>query len=536
MKNITLLMACLFATFLAHAQWTPDTSVNTRVADIFTDDAQSLTAPSGNTYMVFWVAVATPEYYELRLQKLDATGNSLFGNNGKLISNTIPMSTYTSQWFISMDRDENLYIGVTGTGNSGGYAFKVDSSGDNVWSDSGIDLGGIGYSVLITPLTSGDAIISWMDGTYTGHIQKYDSEGTAVWASDVTIGSGNIPVQSHELSDGGFINLYHQRAGSFGINSRMFAQRYNSDGVPQWDSPTPLFDAGNTTVFNTTYSSFNEADVTYIGYKLNHDNRFDAYVQRINADGSLPWGSMGMDFDINQTAYEQEVQIAHETGSDFLYALCRYTSSGQGDYGVHIQKFDKISGTRQFTDNSKAVYPLDGTEGGIAPAGNFRVMNDYAVFINSIGTDLNITLLDNNGDFVWPEQYKALATYAANKGNVNLNILTDSELVATFVEDKGPGSQPYAQYFSDTALSIQEVGTTATLQFINPIQDELRLLSNEPIKSVEIYNTVGQLVCKYSQGVQNECRVNSHDWSVGLYHVMVTTHNGTTKTLKIIKN
>jgi hypothetical protein len=532
MKKITLLMVCFLTTIITNAQWNSDTATNTLVANSVVDDAGSLSTSNGNTYVVFWHPVAAPTNYELRLQKLDALGNKQFGNDGVLVSNTIPMSTSTAQWFISSDSDENIYIGVTGTSNEGGYAFKLNSDGVNQWTNDGINLGGIGYVVRVLPLSSGNVIISWMDGSYNGHLQKYDSSGSPIWTNDVQLGNGKIPAQSLELSDGGFVNIYHQRLGSYGINTKMYAQRYDSDGNAQWSTPTQLFADGNNTAFNSNYSSVQDGDVIYISYKLAHNNRFDTYLQRINPDGTLPWGITGMDFDTNQTNYEQENQVAYSPGSENIWVLCRYTDSSQGNVGIYIQKFDKITGNRLFTDNAKMLYAISNPSA--SPAGNFRVINDQPLFLTSEGNNLNINLLDENGDFVWSEESKPIATFNASKGRVNLNLISNSELVATFVEDKGSGSQIFAQNFTDTALSVEEFSSTTTLQFINPIQNKLRLKSNQTITSIEIYNTLGQLINR-TKNNSSELTVNAQNWNSGMYLAIVTTINGNQQSIKILK-
>ena len=84
-----------------------------------------------------------------------------------------------------------------------------------------------------------------------------------------------------------------------------------------------------TTTYNSSYSSAKDNDVIYYGYKANGSNHFDSYLQRINSDGTLPWGINGMDFDINQTDYEMDTKIAFAPGSQFVWSICNYTNTGQ---------------------------------------------------------------------------------------------------------------------------------------------------------------------------------------------------------------
>ena len=101
MKTIKITFFILFA-FMAsinvNAQWTTDTDANTVVVDSEGGDMQAISASDGKTFIVFWESVAAPINYELRLQILDVDGSQLLGNNGMLVSDQIPMSTFTYIW------------------------------------------------------------------------------------------------------------------------------------------------------------------------------------------------------------------------------------------------------------------------------------------------------------------------------------------------------------------------------------------------------------------------------------------------------
>ncbi|MDX1350743.1 MAG: hypothetical protein R3279_10870, partial [Putridiphycobacter sp.] len=296
MKKITLVLLLFMTTLSLYPQWTEDTAVNTLVANSNADDSKSVVGSNDKTYIVFWKPVPTINY-ELRLQILDADGNQELGTDGALISNTIPMGTFTQIWSLSIDKNDNIYVGLTGTNGNGGFVFKLDASGNNLWSSDGISLG-TAYLVRTLPLDSGEVMVSWLNGSsFAGEIQKFDENGNGIWGAPASLGSGTVSANMYELSNQDIVSVYHQ-LGS-GINSTMYAQRFNSSGVSQWANPTQLFATGNTTTYNTTYYGVQDGDTIYYSYKLAHDNRFDAYVQRINPDGTLPWGITGMDFDTN---------------------------------------------------------------------------------------------------------------------------------------------------------------------------------------------------------------------------------------------
>lgn len=449
MKKFILFIALLIS-FGSYAQWTSDTDVNTLVSDSEAGDMQAIGTSNGETYIVFWKSVGAPTNYELRLQVLDASGNKQMGDEGMLISDNIPMSTFTVTWSIDVDADNNLYVGVTGTGDYSGRVFKLDLQGNHLWGTDGITISGQAFNIKLLPLESGEVLISYIPGNQS-EIQKYSSTGEPVWDTPATILSGTsktAPGNIFELSDNSFMMIFHTYYN--GVNSTMYAQKFDTDGVAQWTTPLQLSD--KTTAYNKEYSATQDGDVVYLGYMGVHDNRFDSYIQRINSDGTLPWGLNGMDFDVNETNYEMGTQIAFTPGSSSIWAICTYSNTNQSEYGEYIQKLDKETGARQFTDNAKVVYGISNDFKMHASA--LHLKNNQAFFLLKTGADngatpttLDILLLDENGDFVWPEEVKPMASYQANKSRTFLSKTINEQCVAIFAEDKSDGEKMYAQNF-----------------------------------------------------------------------------------------
>ena len=447
MKNILLLLT-VFITLSLQAQWTDNTDVNTLVSTTESGDMHTITTSNGQTYIVYWKAVAEPTSYELWLQLLDASGNRQFGDEGMLISNNIGMSSYTVMWSVTIDADDNLYIGVTGTEDFTGRAFKMDMEGNQLWGANGISISNA-FLVTILPMENGETLISWSPGTQA-QMQKYDVDGNPVWAAPKTIENGSdktAPGNIYEMSNGDFIMIFH--AYNYGVSSILYAQRYNTDGDAQWASPTQLAD--RATAFNAYYSGVQDGDVVYYGFMASTATRFDSYLQRVNPDGTLPWGINGMDFDVNETDLEMGTKIAFTPGSPYVWSICTYSNVNQNQFGEYVQKFDKETGARQFTDNAKKIYPIGSEK---THAGDLRLVDDQAFFLLKTGepdvsspTRLDVVLLDENGDFAWEEETKPMATYSANKKRIHFNNVVNGQAVAVFIEDKTDGLKIYAQNF-----------------------------------------------------------------------------------------
>jgi hypothetical protein len=536
-KIIFIFILIFIVSINGNAQWTTDTVLNTLVADSEVGDMQAIGSSEGKTYVVFWKSVAPPINYELRLQILDVDGSQLLGNDGMLVSDAIPMSTYTVIWSIVTDNEDNLYIGITGTGSGEpAFVFKLDAEGNHLWGPNGVNVA-TGYSVTVLPLSTGEAIVSWFpEGESV--MQKYDASGNAIWGSTQSIiegGNNTVPANMFELTNGDYIMIFHSL--TFGINSNLFAQRYNSSGVLQWTNPTQISNYG--TVFNTTYDGLQDGDVVYMGYKASPGNRFDSFLQRIDADGTLPWGINGSDFDTNQTDYEMDTKIAFKEGSAYIWSSCNYTNTSQSEKGEYIQKFDKETGARMFTDNAKEIFPIGSEK---VHAGSMYLINDSPLLLIKDGLDngvsptsLHALMLDENGDFAWPEETRPLATYSANKRRIQFTKPANNQSVTVFIEDKGAGSKIYAQNFTEEILAINDHEFESNLSFVNPVTTNLEVKFKNTISAISIYNILGQTIFELKNNSSNEVSINTENWNSGVYLMKLYSDVGVVLK-QIIKN
>jgi hypothetical protein len=535
MKTISTII-CFLTVFVAAAQWTTDTDANTFVADSGELDVQARGTSDGQTYVVSWKNVGPPTNIELRLQILDADGNQKLGNDGMLVSDQIPMSTYTVLMSATVDADDNLYIGVTGTGGGDpAFVFKMDVDGNHLWGANGINVGS-GNVVTVMPLSAGGAVVSWLSSS-GAVMQKFDGSGNAVWPSDQPLNAGSgfaAPGNFFEVSGGEYIAVFHKLLT--GINSFLYAQRYDANGNPVWTDAVQLAD--RTTAFNRSYTGLQDGDVIYMGYFASAGTRFDSYLQRINPDGTLPWGINGSDFDTRENDYEMDTEIAFQSGSQNIWAIATYTNSTQSDRGEYVQKFDKDSGARGLTDNAKVVFPIGGEK---VHAGSLRLLNNTPLFLmeegNNNGVDpttLHVVNLDDNGAFAWPEETRPVATFSAAKSRVNFTREGAMQYVAVFAEDKGSGMKIYAQNVEDDTAGVEEFAGVS-ISFANPVKAEMIINSSAPIEAISIYNVLGQQLYSAKYNGDTTINVNTQNWTSGIYFMNISSKEGMQKGIKLVK-
>jgi hypothetical protein len=244
---------------------------------------------------------------------------------------------------------------------------------------------------------------------------------------------------------------------SFGISTTLYALRYSSEGIAQWAAPLQL--SNQTSSGARYYSLLAEADTTYLGYYVSQGSRFNSFIQKINPNGTLPYGINGAAFDDNQTAsapYQMETKISLTAGSDYVWGVSSFCNTAQSQYGVYVQKILKSTGAKLLGTSAKSVYQISANFE--TQIGNLALYGDAPIFIS---TDVNYkiyaTRLDSVGNFVWTPNRVEISstgiTSASNpKGRYAFNFL-NNQGVGIWNENRTTEYRGYAQNITATGLT-----------------------------------------------------------------------------------
>lgn len=450
-----ILVASIFA-FLGGtlvAQWNPNTAVNTPVATGTTDDLQAITGPSGRTYVAMFQP--TTNGYSPRLQVLNDQGVPRLGTNGMQFNSTTAMGTYTVTWDMRLDAQEHVYIGFTGTGNTDAVVHRLDSTGNHVWSPSGIALGQ-GYDVKLLPMANGDVMAGWIDANGGGaKLRKIGASGSFAWPAAVTVpsptGTGQVNIgEMLEYSNGDVLVIFYVRA-SFGPSALPYAQRYTAAGVGVWPQPKALTN-GWYVYSNRRFPLTQRGDTAYFGMAAASGLDLQAKVQRINPLGGLPWGANGKDFSTLANMYERNLSIAIAPDDHYLYAAAEVTPTSQGQMGTMVQKIHLRDGSMPWGAAGRTVFSISSRDQ--SPRGDLGFIDSKPVVLysdgfNNGGTPVRLlaAFLDTAGALTDTVQ---MGTYAASKGRVHLSGTSGFNVTAVWSEDRGSGNLAFAHRINRT--------------------------------------------------------------------------------------
>ncbi len=496
MKKIILLFVIVFFYAFANAQWNPNTSVNLSVAAVNSSDIVTKETRSGKTFIAFYSQ--NGRNYDMRAQLLDSAGDRLFGDSGLLVSN-LKSGSATYVFNACVDKENNFIIAFQyqKQGNTEIVAYKIDSLGNNLWGKNGISLGQ-GLAPYATTLTDNDIIIAWNNNENSISYQRINPRGKVVWDTP-KIFSGTHSVTRPQVvatTLNGFSFIY-QSVAFPPFYTNLYEQKFDRDGNALWTNPVQL--SNYVTAGYTYYSVLANVDTTYVGYFANPSgsNRFDGFIQRINPDGSLPFGINGTEFATyagNSQPYTMGINIAHELFEPYIWAVATMSDFNQNNYGISVQKVSTITGERLFGNHAKTIFPISDTSD--QQQGRLTLTNRQPLFIYTDVTNaLYATSLDSNGNFIWPNRVLTIGGTLNQKNRFGLTKAINQDAVAVWQEDRGSGDMPFAQNISST-------GKTGTLPvtFLNFDGVYNKGISNLTWQTASEINNIGFEVQRSTDG------------------------------------
>lgn len=469
MKSTIACIIFLTNSLFMHAQWSTNSFDNNLVADVNSSDIQTACDDSN-----LWIAFYSKNgnNYDMRLQNMSPlNADKRFGEDGILVSNA-PSGSATFVFNICIDKKQNCIVAFNYMkGNTMHAAIqKVSPSGTLLWGQ-GIDLGA-GLSPYPVALKNNEIVVGWTNDKVI-NFQKISETGVVAWQDPKEI-KGN-PVSKavsrpQLLSDskGGFCIVY-QQVSSFLFYTNLYQQKFDINGNGLWTNPLKV--STITTASYRYYDVKQQDDTTFIGYYGNPagSNRFDAYVQRVSPDGSLPWGADGVafsDYSGQEDPYEQSINITTEYGFDVnnIYAVCTFTNPGQTQSGIYIQKFNSTSGERLFGNLSKEIIPISNALSTTIGNNIYTCYNAVNFAFTDHTNQLYACSISPSGDFTWDYKFLTLSSSTNSKlryGFVYYNTLIFEESpgnIAVWQENRNGDDRAYAQlYACDGRLGVVPV-------------------------------------------------------------------------------
>ena len=313
----------------------------------------------------------------------NSTGDTQWGANGTSVCNATSLQVVPK---LCIDGAGGAIITwydarAGGVGFYDIYAQRIDSTGNGLWGDNGTEVctsDGDTTNPQIVAGNNGSAIIAWADKRSGTHIyaQLVNASGDGQWGGNGTavVTAANSQNQFGICSDGNggaIIAWRDSRAGGNGLE--IYAQSINSSGDPQWTvDGIPICTADYDQEVPLVVSDGAKGAII-VWRDEREDNQFDdIYVQRIDPVGIPQWGANGTIISDQISNQDPDFEIVSDgsggviivwevnVGSDDIYGQ-RVTASGAKIWGTNGKVLCNLAGSFQLNP----VVCSDGVGGAI---------------------------------------------------------------------------------------------------------------------------------------------------------------------------
>lgn len=454
--------ALLAASPLATAQFSSDAGTNLAVGDGPGGQVLAKLVPTadGGSYIAWFDGGAG---YDVRLQRLDAQGNALWGPNGVLVADRNFSSTQDHD--LALDPAGNAVLAFRDDRPGGVQvtASKVSPAGALLWGSAGVQLTATGDfigSPKVAAAASGEVVVAWTQNSST-RVQRLDAAGAPVWAAATVLApaAGSYSA-SHLLTHGdeAILALVHQ-TGGFTSPKHLVAQKFDAAGAPLWGGGAPLaiFDGGSLQFGNfPTFVSDGAGGAVFAWYGT---GPLQCYAQRVRANGVELFPHNGVAVSTNTSGTRVSPSVAFDATTSSTYVFWEEQNSTQSLSGLSGQRLDAL-GNRLWGATGNTLLPLSSTEilwvrTLATAAGPMVFWFEEPGFAQSTGYG---EVLDPSGAVVTPRT--AFASTVSGKSRLAAALSAGGEALLAWQDDRGGDEDLLAQNFrADGSLGAGAPGT-----------------------------------------------------------------------------
>jgi hypothetical protein len=465
----------------SHAQWTSDAAVNNPISTAANgqDVCKVAGSPDGSTWFAWYTSVPAPEFYNVRIQRLDRAGVAQLGPDGMLVSNFVVGSATFGDMDLRTDSAGNalLVFNDQRPGTSGGTdlelsAYRIAPDGSMLWGPNGVQLTDDTFANntgRIAQTTDGNftVVFDRVNGAAGNTpprgllMQRIDATGNILLAPGGVLIAGS-GVGGAVATDGpGFQNMvasdnnsviviYGRDTRSFTSARRPTIQKYSDTGVGLWNGGLAI--ELSTSVFPvSTYPPLlsDGAGGAIVSWLDSRTGVNQCWVQRLNAAGTLAYAAGGASAGMTagQLRFSGTTPIVGPQNE--VYVFWSETSSSQGSRAIYGQRLN-ADGSRAWGDAGIALTPFDteieefirSAPVECGAAGAIVTWKDTQPA--TINSTVQAIRVDGDGDVVWTTSPLIVSSVLSSKGRFPIATLPDSSSVLLWSDNRTDANDLYA--------------------------------------------------------------------------------------------
>jgi hypothetical protein len=488
--SVLLLLCASLLPIQANAGWSHDPAVNTAITtQVGADTNPAVIADGAGGAIIAWMDPAK----DIRVQKIDANANLLWGANGKAVTSN------GDNYYPKLASDGSggaIIAWQDGSEGSGIYVQRVNADGIPQWDTGGVIIilnneqttGNHQFPRIVSD-GSGGAIIAWQDsrnGDFDIYAQWIDADAFELLVGggiEICLEEGN-QLNPQLISDGepesdkdwaiitwqdgrNGLDIYAQKL------TRVFKDEeysFTLEWEPEEPGGTPVTSDPDTQHMNPRLVSDGSggAIISWQDNRtLSNDYKNGIYAQRVGEDGSTQWENDLTVCDLTGDQVNPEM-----TGDGSGGAIISWWDFRDGaNFAINAQRING-SGTALWTPNGVAVATPANIDTSnyspqIAGDGSNGAVITWADQRN--GTDENIYAqrITAGGIVSWPTDGVAVTTATNNQQQPRLINAGSGEFIITWQDGRGDGDIYAQKVLADgTYPIVSPTVTTAAIPII----------------------------------------------------------------------
>ena len=562
LKSTIILL--LVRTAAITAQWSSNSTINNSICTASGTQFQQVAVSDGSGgAIIAWAdkrdgtgVGAELNFFDIYAQRINVNGTVQWTANGIPICNATGGQRFPS---IISDNNGGAIISWTddrniATTNSDIYAQHVSATGTMFWAVNGVSICSKINAQANSAITSdgaGGSIITWEDkrnGTDDNiFAQSINSSGVAQWNLDGILvcnalnNQKNLQIIAAETGQA-IITWEDNRLST--SSSNIYAFKINTGGGNAWGGNTTngvLISAAGSCLAPKLVSDGNFGTII-TWYDRRNGVDYNIYAQKIIANGTLPWLSVG----------GNGIEICIEVGDQVLPQICSDGANGaiitweDGRQGatssqIYVQHIDSnglivipwsANGNRLSISTGAQNAPAivsDGTGSAIVS------WNDYR---NGVNADIYVQHISANGVALWDNTISGVAvcSEASSQGFATSIVKGNAaEVIIAWQDSRNANFDIYAQKINATG-TLANKNVALENQFYNlypnPTSTGLFFIqSPNNIQSVSAFDIFGKQI-----GVKQSNNFYQIDAFGGIYMLKITDVDGNSQIKKILIN
>jgi hypothetical protein len=481
MKRISVILIVSFLTLVSFAptllaEWSSNPAENTAISTV--NGEQALPKIAVDTHGFSYVSwFSNTGHYNVRMQRLDPKGNALWPEDGILVSNQ-QQDTWITDYDLTVDPSGYGVVTFSDirTGQSNPVGYRIAPNGTMMWGLNGKLLANdnnFDPSPKVCTTPAGNSVFAWQSIPDSGdsqvRLQKISPDGQLLWGSGIILSQTGVgftaPYLQPAENDCVYL-IWHKETGPYYAPNRgLYVQKLDADGNFLWASDVEVYaPVASGPVVYLQMCRDSSGGIIFTWYRSIDVTQFHCYVQRMEANGTISMPANGVLASTSTDRLHMYPAPAFLPQTQEIILFFSEQDLNQITRGMYAQKFD-LQGNRLWGEEGIQLIPLSNNDYALLTASgkdNTGICIYQAAVFGTMDSKMQAVMLDDQGNFVWPQQFVDLCTVQSQKLH---NVQTDyymGQWVAVWEDLRTDGGDIYAQ-------NIQPDGTLGPVMNQPPV-------------------------------------------------------------------